>query len=224
MIIGIFSIVNLKIMIDKILNFMFPKKCLECGKQGEHYICSSCFNLIKVNSRIFEIKNKNYNYFAYMDIYTDKLRKQMLKFKFSGKAYYAEYFIDVLSKNKQVLKFLKNFDVIIPVPMHKNKRELRGYNQTELLAKWLSKKINVIYDFNVLYKKAENKTQSLLSKQERLENVCKVFEVKNNNKISNKNIILLDDIFTTGATVEICSKILKLFGASTICVLTIAKV
>lgn len=107
--------------------------------------------------------------------------------------------------------------------MFKLKKSKRGYNQTELLAKNLSKNLKIPYNYNILVKSKNNQTQSLLEKSQREKNVENVFKIKNPSKIKDKNIILLDDIYTTGATVRECSKILKNAGAKKILVFVIAK-
>lgn len=207
-------------MINKFLNILFPKKCLNCGKYGS-YLCEDCFIKYNLNFKIFKISNKSYEYFMYLDEYKNDIRTKILKFKFYDAPYMNEFFLEFLD-NKSC-DFLKKFDIIIPVPMYKDKMLRRGYNQTELISKNLSKKINVKYHSDVLIKLKSNKTQSLLNKKERIENVKNVFEIQNSEKINGKNIILVDDIFTTGATALECSKLLKNKGANNICVLVISK-
>lgn len=202
------------------LDILFPKKCLNCGKQG-NYLCETCLLKYNLKFKIFKISKKSYEYFMYLDEYKNDIRTKILKFKFYDASYMNEFFLGFLD-NKSC-DFLKTFDVIIPVPMHKEKKKRRGYNQTELISENLSKKINVKYLPNVLMKIKINKTQSLLSKVERIENVKNVFEIKNPEKINGKNIILIDDIFTTGVTIEECSKILKNKGAKKICAFVISK-
>ena len=103
------------------------------------------------------------------------------------------------------------------------KKELkRGYNQSKLLAKELGKELNIKV-INTLVKVKENRTQSTLLENERKENVKNVFEIIKESNIENKNIILVDDILTTGSTIRTCSKILKENGAKKICALTMAK-
>ena len=76
---------------------------------------------------------------------------------------------------------------------------------------------------NIIYKNMHNKTQSILSKKERIENVKNVYNIENKKELTNKNVLLIDDIFTTGATTNECSKILKLAGAKNVDILTLAK-
>ena len=211
-------------MIEKILNILFPKMCLNCGKQGEGYLCSSCFLKSNFKFKIIPVKNKHYNYLIYLGKYKNEIRRKMLDFKFYNKAFINEYFLEFLLKNKNICAFLKNFDLIIPVPMFKTKKLKRGYNQTELLRKNLSKKLELEYLEDVLVKIKENRTQSLVLKNERKQNVKNVFKIENPFYIKNKKIILVDDIYTTGATIDECTKLLKKSGVKEILVLVIAKV
>ncbi len=210
-------------MIEKILNILFPKMCLNCGKQGEGYLCSSCFLKSNFKFKIIPVKNKHYNYLIYLGKYKNEIRRKMLDFKFYNKAFINEYFLEFLLKNKNICAFLKNFDLIIPVPMFKTKKLKRGYNQTELLGKNLSKKLELEYLEDVLVKIKENRTQSLVLKNERKQNVKNVFKIENPFYIKNKKIILVDDIYTTGATIDECTKLLKKSGVKEILVLVIAK-
>ena len=210
-------------MIENLLDILFPKTCLNSGKYGKNYLCSSCFDKMDLRFKIFPISKKSYNFLIYLGKYKEEIRKRLLEFKFYNKAYINEYFLEFLIKDKNICDFLNKFDIIIPVPMHKDKKLRRGYNQTEIFAKNLSKKLNVGYEDDVLIKFKENKTQSLLLPNDRTKNVKDVFRIKNSFKLKNKNIILVDDIFTTGATVNVCSSLLKKSGASEIIILVIAK-
>ena len=216
---------------EKLLDIIFPKVCIRCGKQESSYICSSCLPFFYSKVKILKINNKFYDYLIYVNKYKDEMRTKLLGFKFYDKSYYADFFINLLLTDKKINSFLKKFDIIIPVPMNKSKKVSRGYNQAELLARSLCKqfeKLNkykdkILYNTEILKKKRENRTQSLLNKFERIKNVENVFYIEHKEKIIGKNIILLDDIFTTGATANECSKILKNNGAKSICVIVIFK-
>lgn len=112
----------------------------------------------------------------------------------------------------------------MPVPMYAKKKAIRGYNQAELLAKCLANEIGIIqYKNEILLKILDTKKQSTLNKKERSQNLIGAYKTQNAEILQNKNIILVDDIFTTGSTANECSKMLKQAGANKIGVLTIAK-
>ena len=147
----------------------------------------------------------------------------MLQYKFFDKSYLAKFFSYKILKNKKVYEILKSYDIIIPVPMDKIKKSSRGYNQTELISNIISQKGEIVSGNKILEKVKKTKTQSTLKKQERKINIENSYVVKCVDKVKNKKVILFDDIFTTGATVNEISKKLKQAGVSKILVLVIAK-
>ena len=116
-----------------------------------------------------------------------------------------------------------SYDIIVPVPISKKRMKDRGYNQSFLIASDIAKKSKIKLEKNVIKKEQNNTPQSLLDKSGREKNVVNVYKIVNKQKIINKKILLIDDIFTTGATVNECSKMLKISGAEKVDVLTIAK-
>lgn len=210
-------------MLEKILNIVFPKICLNCNKQEGEYICSSCFLALKTKIKFKKVLGKQYEYLIYFDKYMENTRKNILSMKFREKAYFAEFYAELLTKNKKINSFFKTFDYIISIPMNNTKQKIRGYNQTELIADYISKKLNIKYEKKALLKIRETKTQSLLLKEEREENIKNAFKVNTIPNLLNKRVILVDDIFTTGATIKEASKALKQAGVEEICVLVIAK-
>ena len=132
-------------------------------------------------------------------------------------------FAKLILKNEKICGILKSYDIIEAVPMHKKKKNERGYNQNELIAKEIAKHIEGIQYKKILKKVKNNERQSLLSKTARIQNVKGVYEVQESKIIKDKKIILFDDIYTTGSTAEECAKVLKLNQAKEVVVLTLAK-
>ena len=95
-------------------------------------------------------------------------------------------------------------DVIIPVPLHKKRQKKRGYNQSEFIAKGLAEELNIPMMNGVLLKKHFTETQTFKSREERWQNTLHSFEIKNEEHIKGKRILLVDDVITTGATTEAC--------------------
>lgn len=235
-------------MIDFVLNFLFPPSCIICGKYNKNYICKLCEKRFLKYRKYNEIDNLNilknklnksdlketYKYYLIdnQKIYWDKLlyvfkykgiiRKYILEYKFGDKPYMSNFFAYELLKNKKVYEILKFCDIIIPVPLDRKKQNQRGYNQTELIAKVLSQKTRINFQ-KVLLKVKHTKTQSLLENSDRKKNVENAFCIKNTELVKNKKIIIFDDIYTTGATANEISKILKEAGAKKVFVLVIAK-
>ena len=210
---------------DKSLNFLFPRKCRICFKRGNFEICENCIKRIRKYEElcILKFKNRNLDGLIYFFIYKSYIRDLILEFKFFNKFYIGKVFSEIILKNEKICRKLKFYDIIIPVPMHKIKKQERGYNQAEVLAKNLANNLNVLYEGNVLVKVVNNKRQSSLSQKERYKNINNVFKIDNSVKIKNKRVILIDDICTTSATLEECAKVLKKSGAKEIIALVIAK-
>lgn len=212
----------------EIENLIFPPCCLICGKLTKQILCKQCKKQI-YEKAIFKIENnKNKElYFQkhlYIFEYKDKIRNLILDYKFNEKSYLYKLFSKIIIKNEKICGILKKYDIITPVPIHKKRKKQRGYNQSELIAKQIALNIqNLKYENDILQKIKNTLPQSSLTKKQRKENVKNVYKLVNKEKIKNKKIIIFDDIYTTGSTLNAISKILKENGAKEIIVLTIAK-
>lgn len=208
-------------LLDIALDFIFPPACGICGKIGKGYICDRCYKEIEIylyhNS---EIKRNN---IFYLLQYKDIIRKKMIDYKFNHKPYLHQMFYEILIKNKKACEFLKNYDIIIPVPIHKKKWKTRGYNQSELIARKIAKNFHIPIDTKILLKTKNTPMQSSLGKEDRIKNVQSAYKVENQEKIKDKNVLLVDDIYTTGATVKECKRMLQLTGAKKVGIMIIAK-
>lgn len=209
-------------MIEKIINLIFPNSCEFCGRIYKNWICPKCYIKIKSELKFESIKTKRFT-IHFIGFYENTIRKLLLKFKFSEKAYLAELFVELITKNKEIIEKIKKYDYIVPVPMYTKNKKIRGYNQTELLAKQLEKTLKIKSKTDVIIKIKENKRQSELSEKERRENIKNVYKLQNYKQIENKKILILDDIYTTGNTISECMKTLKKAKPKKIDVLVIAK-
>ena len=126
-------------------------------------------------------------------------------------------------KNKIIYEKMQNYDTIIPVPISKKRMKERGYNQSLLIAKKISQSLKIPLQTNCLFKTKNIIEQSKLNKEQRKENIQHVYELKNGEILYNKRILLIDDIYTTGSTVNECSKILQQGMPKKIDVLVLAK-
>ena len=152
------------------------------------------------------------SYFGIFE-YKDEIRDRIIEYKFKDKSYLYRFFVEIILKDKIAVDYIQKFDYIIPVPLHKKKLKKRGYNQTELIAKAIGKRfIDIEYCKNILEKVRNTEAQSTLNREARGENVKGAFRINpfvETFIYKNKNILLLDDIYTTGNTANECSKILK---------------
>ena len=222
-------------MLDFVLNFLFPPVCGICGKLDKNWICSKCkirlkryekFELIKskkIINKMFYYLSENiyFDEFLYCFEYKNLIRNLILKYKFSDCGFLSNLFSNVILNNKKINEIFKSYDIMIPVPVSKLKKKTRGYNQTELIVKHFKDYIKI--DSKNLVKIRNTKTQSTLSANERIQNVKNAFKLNDTSSIENKNIILFDDIATTGLTINEISKILKDEGERKVLVLVIAK-
>lgn len=169
------------------------------------------------------IKDRNFEKQIYLSNYDGDFRDNILRYKFSDKPYMYKTFAKLILKNEKMCRIIKSYDIICSVPIHKKRKQERGYNQSELIAKEISKNVKEIRYLKLLKKIKNNSRQSELKKEERKQNVKNVYEIQNKQIIEGKRIVLFDDIYTTGSTVDECSKILKENNAKEILVLTLAR-
>ncbi len=205
-----------------ILDLVYPKTCGMCEEISKEYICSKCKlklkKLLKLNTVAY--KDKYFKSHTYLFKYEGVIRDKLLQYKFREHSYLYNFFAEIIINN---CNLKNNYDIILPVPIHKKRKSTRGYNQSELVAKEVSKRLNVEYYNNVLVKDINTIPQSTLTKSQREQNVLGIYSIKNKQQIQNKAILLIDDIYTTGSTVNECSKVLIKNGAKLVDVLTVAK-
>ena len=217
---------NNKQILIKLLNLIYPPKCGICGKLNNNFLCKKCYKILENESKFVIEKNSStdnvYNRHFYMFKYEGMIRI-ILKYKFQEKSYLYKSIVYFLLKNKKMFKIIKSYDTIIPVPISRKRKKERGYNQSYLLAKEIANNTGIILKNNCIFKTKNIIEQSKLNKEERRKNIQGVYKLKNGEKLENKKILLLDDIYTTGSTVNECLKILKQARPTKMDVLTIAK-
>ena len=219
------------ITFKEIIKLIFPPKCTFCRSilpiQSDIEICDACFPLIPFfNDDIIKFGKKHDDNF-YDDViclceYTGIMKQAIKKYKFFDKPQYYRTFGRLLSEKMKKVTNYQNFDIIISIPLHKRKEALRGYNQSYLITKVLSRELGVPEKSYLLVRVRNTSTQSLLAKAARRSNVKDAFRVKNSSSIMGKTVLLVDDVFTTGNTLNECSRILKQAGAKEVVAAVIA--
>ena len=213
--------------LEKVLNPIYPPTCGICGKLDSNFLCKRCEKLLEGQAKFGIVENKyNENFFdkhLYIFDYQGIIRKLIIDYKFNEKTYLYKTFVNFLLKDKKFFNILKSYDTIIPVPISKKRKKERGYNQCLLISKEISKRLDIENNINCLYKVKDIVAQSTLNKEEREQNIKGAYEIKNVKAIENRRILLIDDIYTTGSTLNECSKILKKATPKNITCLTIAK-
>lgn len=212
-------------MLNKIIKLIYPNICGFCNKIiSEEYTCKSCkekLQYICESEKQYVPVNSNFDVLVCAYKYKGIVRTKILQYKFKN----SKYLYTSLSERllKLLLRYKDEIDYVVPVPIHKKRYFKRGYNQSELIAKFISKNIGITLLKNVIKKVQNTKPQSLLSASSRRQNVSNAYKIMDTKRIANKTILLIDDIYTTGATVNECSKVLKESGVKKIIVATIAK-
>lgn len=223
-------------MLQDFLALIYPRNCVACGNslyKHEEQLCNYCYtHLPKSNFHKHE-KNPVATLFYgrtplllassfYVFQKKGNIQKVLhaIKYKHNkdlavlvGK-WYAE---DLKSSN-----IISKADFIIPVPLHHKKFKMRGYNQSEEFARGLSEGLKIPLNTSVLKRKEFTQTQTKKSKYERWENVEDVFELIMPETFEKKHIIIVDDVITTGATIEACCQLLQQIKGIQISVLSIA--
>ena len=210
---------NVKLMnklLKSLIDLIFPPKCEVCRKSSEVALCQDCFVEIKFMKPHLGI----YSVSAYEGV----LKEAIHRFKFKNRKALAEPLAILMVK---YLGHLPSFDhqeidTIVPVPLHNKRLRERGFNQAELMgqviAKYLEKPL-----YNALARIKKTKAQFDLPRDDRFHNIKDAFKVVDSKAIYNKRVLLLDDIYTTGATIAECSKCLRIAGAKRVEVLTLSR-
>lgn len=186
--------------------------CME-RTDTEGYICTDCLNRLEFVHKEISIESQYINKVYYSLYYNRYVREKIKEYKYNGKNYLCKPFGNIMIDTIEEKKLLGEIELISYIPSHRRKEVLRGYNQAELLAEYIAKKLNkpLLKNNLVKLKWTENQTHS--NKAERAINLRDSFHIKNPIEIKDKKILLIDDIITTGATMEECSRVLMNSGA-----------
>ena len=200
------------------LNLLFPKICSNCKApllKGQEVLCADCIHSIplvsfhKTGSET--LKNKFYGRFlvqnatALVQFEKRGITQQLLhNLKYRGQKDISTFFGKWLGAELAEIEAYRKIDVVIPVPLHRQKLKKRGYNQVEGFGKEIASALNIPYRDDILIKVSKSGSQVFKTRILRFE-AEEVFTVQNLEQINNKHVLLVDDIITTGATLEKCA-------------------
>ncbi len=201
------------------ISLLFPQLCPACGEQlmaNENIICIDChYNLPLTNfhlqadnivaQQFWGKINLENAYALYYFTKGGKVQNLMHHFKYSGMGKIGNILGDIAGSQLIQNQKFAAIDYIIPVPLHKSRLKERGYNQSTCFAEGLSTKLNAVVEENNLVRTRATETQTHKSRFSRFENMQEVFTVKDPERLANKHILLVDDIITTGSTLEACA-------------------
>lgn len=185
-----------------------PPICNRCGRPSKIHLCSEC-----------QMKRRYLKRSRAYGIFEGVLKEVIHLFKYGKKVELSNVLGDLMCKALERCDW--DFEYIVPVPLHKKKEHLRTFNQTKLLADFISKKRGIPI-FHGLKKSIDTPSQVGLSYNERRTNILDCFSLKDNKKIEGKSLLLIDDVMTTGTTIEECSRTLLEGGAKEVYGLCIA--
>lgn len=231
-------------MLRYLLDFFYPKKCIFCGErinEKDVSYCTKCYyKLPFLNDDVClvcgrELYSDNgyricptcQKHKMHFDVnypcfnYEGNIKSAVRRYKFVHKMWYYKQFSGFIYDN--LLKKKINVDYIVYPPINHKTFYKRGYNQSELMAYEVGRKLGVKVLKDAIYKIKDNEKQSLMSASMRFKNVRGIFKIKSKYEylIKNKRILFIDDILTTGATLDECARMLKKSGAKYVCAATI---
>ena len=225
------SKIRAKTIANATLELIYPRFCPICGRGLESPnklpLCEICHREIRLNTLPSCVsREKSAWYFDVshsVAIYEGVMRECIHKFKYNGNLALEKLFADLMADFAKKHMDLNRFDCIIPVPLHHVKLRERTFNQAAILARSISRKFKVACIGSNLVRVVSGKSQIALSRSRRAKDIEGAFKVRNSRLLKDKSVLLIDDVFTTGATVNECSKVLKRAGAAYIEVLTLAR-
>lgn len=201
---------------QKELVYITNNFCAKCGKRiasGQEELCMDC------------VRQKHmYDQARSVFSYQGRTREALYRFKKKNRREYAEYFGTEICRMRRRWILSLQVDLLIPVPMHPSNVRMRGYNQAQLLAEVMGRELDLPVSCQILQKTGRTQEQKELDRKQRRKNLEHAFAVpaENRNVLQGKNILLVDDIYTTGATADAAAKVLKQAGVAYVYVVTVA--
>lgn len=234
--------------VDASLNFFYPPVCQICHEQRatprEGYVCADCWTDVRFIQPPFcercglpyegEITSPfECSNCREMELHFCSARSAVAargvvldavhRYKYFRALWFEPFLADLLIRQAKPVLDKENWDLIVPVPLHCLKKREREFNQAERLANQLSRATHIPMNRNLLERVEFTRTQTLLTRPQRMANVRTAFRMRNEKKLNGEKIIVIDDVLTTGATTSACAKILRKAGAGKICVWTVAR-
>jgi ComF family protein len=230
------------------LGFFYPETCQLCGEQHatarEGFVCRRCWTQVRfirppfcercglphpgdltapfecANCREMEL---HFSSARSAVVARGIVRETIHRFKYQRALWFEPFLADLLIREAQPVLRGQRWDFIAPVPLHPVKHREREFNQAERLARHLSAATGIPLNNKLLRRVMPTATQTLLTREQRARNMRGAFEARDGAGLKEKRIVLVDDVFTTGATTSACAKVLKSAGADNVCVWTVAR-
>jgi ComF family protein len=223
-------------MFKHVVNLFFPPVCAGCNSllvSNEKVICTLCRHNVPLTNQHIDPDNEAFKKFygripleyASALLYFNKkgIAQEIIhKLKYKGHQEIGTLLGNWYAQDLKEIVILKTVDIIIPVPLHKRKQKERGYNQLTTFGEVLSAELNIPYNDSILIRRVYSKTQSKKNLLGRTEGIETIFDVSYTEKDHGKHFLLIDDVITTGATLEACSHALLKIPGSKISIVCMA--
>jgi ComF family protein len=222
------------ILVD-FVSLLYPRYCFACREglvKGEETICSKCmlelprthYHLDSDNALFRRLNGRipltsAFAFFLFRK--GGNVQHLLHALKYNNHPEIGETIGEAYGQELQQAGYDQKFNLIVPVPLHASRKRKRGYNQSEKFASGLSKSLNTPFS-DALLRTTKTETQTRKTKLKRWQNVSEVFRVREPDQIINQDILLVDDVITTGATIEACAQVLLTEGCSSISIASIA--
>ncbi len=234
--------------LDAVAALVYPEVCQLCGEQRatprECFLCAECRSQVRFIeppfcarcglpyageiTGPFECANCRELDWPFVSsrsavVARDKVLDVIHRYKYQRAVWFEPYLAGLLVSRAVPELERESWDWIVPVPLHPAKHREREFNQAERLASFLSEATHIPLNTRCLRRVLPTRTQTLLSREERQENVRRAFALRGNPALEGRRIVLVDDVFTTGATTGACARVLRAAGATSVCVWTVAR-
>lgn len=223
-------------MLKNILNLFFPEVCFGCDDillDNEKVICTTCRHNIPITNHCFQFENEMYQRFygrIPVEFVAAKLffhkkgivQKLIYNLKYFGHQEVGTEIGNWFADDLKNIEMLKTVDQIIPVPLHQKRMKTRGYNQVTTFGNALSENLSIAYNPDILIRKIYKESQSKKVFLDRNDSNSGIFDVEYSDQDLNKHFLIIDDVFTTGATLELCAKALLKIPGSKISIICMA--
>lgn len=232
----IFTVAQVENAFRALIDVIIPRGCNCCGRSlvnSEKFVCAHCLtDFPETRFECVEQSENEKRFWGQFPVeratslyyfHHEGVRHLIHRIKYFNNQKLAFYLgLHMGNRIKSRSNFFDDIDMIIPVPLHPRRIERRGYNQSRLLANGISKIIGVYVDNQTIERAVYNPTQTLLSRDERWENVQDIFNLKDPDRITDKHILLVDDVLTTGSTIIACAQELMKAPNVRVSILTLA--
>jgi competence protein ComFC len=235
-------------LLEAALAFIFPPVCQLCNEaratSAEGYVCRGCFKHVRFVKHpfcgrcglpfegsitaVFECSNcreteLDFRFARSAVLAKDAVLEVIHRYKYNRALWFEPFLAGLLvhAAGKELAK--NDWDFIVPVPLHPTKAREREFNQAERLARHLGRALGIPCNTSWLRRIRPTRTQTTLTRKERAANVRKAFAATKGARLDGERIVLIDDVFTTGATTNACARALKAAGAGDVCVWTVAR-